>query len=489
MSIQNPSKKIIIPIILVLVVLALTTQYYGSNDIGDYSGTARFFSGNYAAKIRNSHSYFLGFIHAPFLNLTNSFLAFKISSLIFLILTVLSVYYMTKSKKAMLLMLISPVIWYLSPWINPVQAAGLFFLGGYYYIDKFDKSEKLKHLALSGIFLGLAWVFWDTILFFAIFLAFSFLYNKKLSHFFIFLFFIFIGLLPRLILDTYLFNFPLFSIMKSTFGTFTNAPTMRGTSYEATGLITNFLIFLSVFITIPIYFWQSYRKTHRIENKKTLIFLSLSVLLILVYNPQIRYTIIFIPIMTILMSKYITEVQYRRQIIFSIAIILLFIFPYIIQIFYSIDSMNAEADITYLLKKRFNIALADKFYNDKISQDLSEIAGEYPGEVFLVGNKPDDYAIIAIAYWKSDVKELVSIQDYNLVMENKSVIIQKTFSPQPKIAERRQIFITGGISKNQQDNTDYDSIEYAIGLGEPVTQEGFSLIKSYNVLFLSKKNA
>src|SRR3989338_304677 len=89
------SKKLGICIFVLIILLTILTQYYGSTDIGDYSDTAKFFAGDYSAKIRSSHSYLLGFVHAPFVALTGSFIFFKITSLLFLGLIILSVYYLS----------------------------------------------------------------------------------------------------------------------------------------------------------------------------------------------------------------------------------------------------------------------------------------------------------------------------------------------------------------------------------------------------------
>src|SRR3989344_1344291 len=91
---------IIFLILFVLIVLTFATTYYGSNDIGDYADTAKFFAGKYSAKLRNPHNNDFGIIHAPFVKFTESFVFFKISSLIFLLLIVCSIYIITGEKKA-----------------------------------------------------------------------------------------------------------------------------------------------------------------------------------------------------------------------------------------------------------------------------------------------------------------------------------------------------------------------------------------------------
>ena len=93
------NKKLIIFIFLFLIILTFSTEYYGQIDINDYSNVAKFFAGNPASKIRRSHSYLFGFMHSQFVAITNNLISFKINSLIFLMLIVLSVYYISNKDK------------------------------------------------------------------------------------------------------------------------------------------------------------------------------------------------------------------------------------------------------------------------------------------------------------------------------------------------------------------------------------------------------
>ena len=93
---------------------------------------------------------------------------------------------------------------------------------------------------------------------------------------------------------------------------------------------------------------------------------------------------------------------------------------------------------------------------------------------------------MADLYWGKDIKEFVSIQDYELEERNQSILFSKRFEPVPRISERRQFWIEGGLKKNE-DDTNYEEIEYALGIGEPVEIDGFAIVKRYNILVLSKK--
>src|SRR3989338_7079354 len=309
-------------LIIGLIALTLLTSYFGSTDIGDYSDVAKYFSGDYNAKIRSSHSYLLGFVHAPFVGFFGNFVIFKITSLIFLI--------------------------------------------------------------------------------------FIFLYNKKLINSAIFLACIFIGLAPRLILDQYLFNFAFFSTVKTFISGWVNifgGIYQKGFGHSPKNLVT----VVSFLLAIPFSFWIAYNPKVFRENKKEIIFLTLS-LLLLFMNPQIRYVMVLAPIMILLSSKYITERGFKVSVYGSVIILLFFISPYFIQLFHS--SPNSQIyGIESSIVLSEGISLPDEDLRALLIKDLESISREYPNESFIVGNHPDNYQVLAHFYWGNSIKEFISIQD------------------------------------------------------------------------------
>ncbi|MBI2148611.1 hypothetical protein HYU23_02935 [Candidatus Woesearchaeota archaeon] len=481
------NKKIIFILILIIFALiTLLTRYYGAADIGDYADTAKFFAGDYNGKIRSSNSHILGFIHYPLVKLTESYIGFKITSIVLLIFIMFSVYKISNyNKKALWLLLISPVVWYMGPWINPIQIGSLILLWSYYFANKYDKEGKIKYLTYFGLLIGLGWSVWDGIFFFGGFLAIIYMYNKKSYELLYFAILILVGLIPRLALDFYLFNFPFFGMIKnmtgiilSTWGGIHN----RGWAHAYPSITT----FISILIAIPIGYWTLYKKERIAKYKKEIVFLSLCLLIVLM-NQQIRYIMAFAPIVILLLTKELNKKEIKIHFIISIIVILLFITPYIIQTKYSIKNKLHGADFTDVLENPFELKLSKTFVQDLIVQDIKEIAKEYPNEVFVVGNAEDDYQALARLYWGKDVNEFVSIQDYNLFMENKNTIFEIKFMPTPNINYRRQIWIAGGMNKNENDNTDYKNIKLGIGLENPVNIEGFKFVKKYNILYFSKK--
>lgn len=470
---------VILTLLTLLVSITLLTTYEGSTDVGDYSDVAKYFSGSLNSDIRSSHSYLYGFLVSPLISLFNNFIVLKILSLIFLLLLVCSVYLISgKNKKAFWLILLSPIIWYMAPWINSIQLSSLLFLWAYFFIKKYDKSEKIRFLILSGILIGLSLGFWDGLLFIAIIFTISFLYNKKFYHLFLFSIFLLIGLLPKLILDNSLFNFAFIGILRYLSGMIT-AIFFQGI-YNHMGSLTSFVAYLAILIFLPLFSYKLFSKENWKVNKKIITFISLCTLLIL-KSSQLRYLLLLIPIIIIELVPRLTEKQFKKQIIIFSIISLLVVIPYVIQIN---NSTNIEEFSSFLFNLN-NIEISEN-QNLLIQNDIRKITEEFPKEIFIVGNKNDDFQKLAHLYWGNNVKEFVSIEDYNLFLTNKTILFEKIFMPTPNIQERRQIWISGGISKNENDNTDYLSIKYGIGIGEPINGN-FSLIKKYNLLYLSEK--
>lgn len=472
---------LIILLSILLISVSLLTDYEGSTDVGDYSDVAKYFSGNLNADIRSSHSYLYGFLTSPLVSLFGNFIPLKILGLFFLFAIIFSVYFITgKNKKSFWLIFLSPIIWYMAPWINSLQLSALLFLWAYIFIKKYDETEKIKFLALSAVLVGLSFGLWDGMLFFSIIFAISFLYNKKFYHSFYFIIFFLVGLLPKLILDQYLFNFAFAGVLRYFSGIIT-AIFFQGV-YGGMGSSIPFTVILSILIILPFFGYKIFSKENWRNHKKIIIFLFLSLLVIL-KSPQIRYLLLLIPIIIIELSPKLSEKKFKKQIILFSVISLLVIAPYAVQIN---NSTNID-EFSSLLSNLNNIKISEN-KNILIQNDLKKISEEYPNEIFIVGNKNDDFQKLAHLYWGDNVKEFVSIEDYNLYLENKTVLFEKTFSPVPNIRDRRQIWISGGISKNTNDSTEYGSIQYAIGIGEPVDSENFSVIRRYNLLHLSRKN-
>ncbi len=485
MELSKKQIYLILAIALILIIVTFATKFYGQADTFDYQDSAKFFAGEYPAKIRLSHSYLYGLMHAPMVGLTNSFFIFKITSLISLFLIVYSVYLITgKNKRAPWLMLLSPIVWYMAPWASPIQLASLCFLWGYHFTRKYGKDKSIKSLFYAGMLIGLSWAFWDGALFFIPLFLISFFYNEKLIHSIYFVIFIIVGSLPRVILDTILFGFPFFTPLRHIMASL--ALTFLGGFYSQGGLwgIVS-TIFILLFLPLFAYLIFIKRDFFK-ENRKPAIFILLSILLLII-NSQIRFILLMAPIIIVVLASKLTDKQFNIQLIFSVILILLVLNPYVLQTHWDLGIDEKGIELSSFITNAKDINLTDNFRKEIINEDLSRIASEFPDEIFIVGNLPDDYRILANFYTGDKIKEFVSIEDYNLSFSQEPIISKKELCSRVKINERRDVCFAVWIRKAFNDDTDYSSIKYAISLEENLDVEGFDLKKKYETLTLWEK--
>lgn len=468
---------LIVVFMMILISISLLTTSIGAGD-PDYPATAKFFAGKLNSNIRSSHSYLYGFVHSPLISLTNSFFALKLMNLIYLVILILSAYYISNcNKKVLLLLLFSPVVWYMSPWVNPIPIASIFFLWGYYFMKKYNETGSIFNLSLSGIFLGLSYCFWDAVIFFILILCLIFLFDKKLMHALFFVLFLCTGLLPKLILDQILFGSFAVGVLRYIFAQFT-AVVWKGIYGTMWFSITNIYAVLATALLIPISLY--YIRLRQIKSKQ-IIFIIASLLLILL-NSHISYLLLIAPIIILESVKNLDKDKFIACIIISLVITIVVVCPYVIQIKHDTNGDDLR-DLALHFHKGTLIINHDK---TELYKDLDILINEYPDEVFIVGNSPDDYLDTFLDYWGDGIT-FVSIQDYQLWQNQESVLFTKTYAPKSNIQNRREIWLSGGISKNSGDNTDYASIKYAICKENTLDIEGFKFVKKYKTFTLFEK--
>jgi hypothetical protein len=480
--IEKIDEKWLIAITFVaMALIAIFTSYLGGNDTPEYAGSSKFFAGDYMAKIRSSHSLLYSFIYSPLIIIFKSFLAMKLVNLILLYLIVLSVYYISgKNRKTLLLALASPLIWYLSPWAGPLQLASLLFLWGFSFLVRYRKTQQVNLIIYSGVLFGLAWAVWNTVIFIIPFLVLFMLFRERLNRIILFLIAILIGLLPLFILDFYLFGFPFYSIIRHLIANL--VAVIYGGIYSE-GMISNGILdYIAFILMIPIFSYKLFSKEFLKLRKSELLFLTVTILFLFL-NPQIRYLIIVYPILIIYLARVLNEREFKIQMVVFMILSLLVVLPYVAQVNYSTNANDFDGAIRNIGHWEFN----SDSYNELITTNLNAISEDYKSQVFVVGNLPDDYVSLALIYWGMDIKEFVSIQDYNLYIKNKTSIFEKKMTISPRIQDRREIWFAGGIEKSSNDKTDYGAIEYGLSVDEPINLDGFEVVKKYGLLYLSKK--
>ena len=478
-------KLVIVVIILFMSLVVFTTKFYGGADTFDYQDSAKFFTGDYPAKMRSSHSYLYGFVHSWIVEITNSFIIFKITSLVSLGLIIYSVYLISgRNKNALWLGLISPIVWYMGPWTSPIQIASLSFLWGYYFTKQYCLDNKINSLFYAGLLVGLSWAFWDGVLFFIPLFIISFFYNEKLIHTIYFSIFILLGSLPRIILDLVLFDSIFFTPIRHILASL--ALTFTGGFYNQGGLWGIIpIIFVILFLPVLTYLLFTKKEIYQ-KNKKTSIFIFLSIILLII-NSQIRFILLIAPIILVTISPHISKKQYTSSIIFSTILVLLVVNPYIIQSKWDLGIDEKGVEIYSFVLNTDKIKLSDSFTKEIIDKDLQKITTQIKDESFVIGDSPDSYRILANFYTGDKISEFVSVEDYNLNKAGKLVIAQKELCSEVKINERRDFCFSISTRKAFNDKTNYSSIRYGISLGDNLGTDGFVLKQKYEMLSLWEK--
>lgn len=476
------NKNLIICTTLLLILIAAFTvpgDLLDATDVKDYSDTAKFFAGDYSAKLRTSHSVLYGLLLSPYVKIVNSYFFLKFSSTLFLVLIILSLYYLSGKKRETLLLGISlPLIWYMSPWVSPLPLVALLFLWGYFFINKFEESGKVNNLIYSGLLIGLAGAFWDTAFYFSFIFLIAFLYNKKFYYSLFFLIAVFVGMLPNFIVDYSIFGFPFYSKLKHISAVFAFA--FYGGNYGQ-GFPSDLFSKILVLLFVPWSLLIFRDKNSFLRDKKTLIFLILSLLFVLT-NSQIRLLIVIAPIIVLLLGERLTKKQVKMQVIIFIILSLLVISPYIVQTKYQTNGRYFKAAVAEWDNLTFS-----EFEFKKIQRNLETIGIEFKGEKFVILGKDDDYRELAHYYWGTDIEEFVSVQDYKLFLKGDNDIASKEIRSNAPPDFRRELFFDIGLRKNSNDNTNYSALKYGLSFSNSTDISGFELKKSYDYLYLFEK--
>ena len=102
----------------------------------------------------------------------------------------------------------------------------------------------------------------------------------------------------------------------------------------------------------------------------------------------------------------------KIQILFSLVLFLIVLTPHSLQIKYSITDNFLGYDITQAISPVNTLTLSSKMSKNILLNDMNEIFRISNDSVFIVGNKADDYQLLAHYYTGNKIKEFVSIQDY-----------------------------------------------------------------------------
>ena len=438
---------------LVIIILNLLIKNLLYTDVGDYLAVAKYFSNNIVSRIRSTHSWVYGLFLAQFLKIYSSIFFAKIINSSFLVFTALLLYNLTKDKKSLFLWILSPVVWYMMPQISPILPSAFLLLLSYKFIKEYESKEKLNYLIYSALPLGLSSILWDSMIPISFFFILVFFFNKKLKEILFFGIFFFMAFSIRFIVDYYLFNYPFFSLFRF-FGGSLLVYLRQGNYTHISNPVLNYILYL---VIISPFLFKIYKLNFK-ECKKELIFLLLTVLMFISSSNQLRYVLILAPISILLISKVITKKELVINSIISVLLIIFLLYP----------------------------SFADN--SEKLIQDdLNQISKDFQNEVFFAGNEQegDAYLVYSLVYWGKDIKEIISWQDLQLVLNNKTNFQQYRYESKAKVGETRNVWLEFGVSR--VDNRTYEDVDYLISSKNETSLKNFKLVKSYTTLNVFRK--
>ena len=447
-SMKKPVVLILIAFFVGLVLFNVFSTKVMFTDTAQYLGVAKEFAGISITKVRNTPGWLYGWVLGEILKVNESLLAVKLFNAMWLFFDAILLYFITRDKKALLLFVFSPIVWFMASWINPILMISFLLLSAYYLFKKYEENKKLSYFILSGLLLGLIPALWFAGVYLSIFFLFAFFYNKQLKYLIYYSIPFFATFSLRLILDYYYFSFPLYSLVRgfgSNMAYFLNITPESGAGFP-------YLEFLLIFLIISPFIYKIYKLNFK-EYKSELIFLGLSVL-VFIMNFQLRYFIILAPIFVLLIYKEISKKELFTHIAISLILIVLLTSPYF-----------GETD-DYLIMK-----------------DLKSIENDFPDEKFIAGGEnlsEEEAFTLGTLYFGKNIKEFIWYSDYKFKDEDTQR--EYSFGSKSRIDNIRDIKINL-IYERTEGNKDSD---YLIMIGDGKV-ENFGLVKEYKILKVFKK--
>ncbi len=433
-------------ILLFLITLLLFSYFSDTiafHDVFEYITTAKELAGIHNLNIFTTHSlvypYFLSF----FLKILPGFTMIKIINSLFLFINGLLLYYHTKNKKTLLLWAFSPFLWFMSIQIIPMVPASTLILLSYILFKKYEDNGSKLYLFISGLSLGLAGAVYSPAFIVALFFILVFFWKRISWEVFLYLIFFAFGVLPRLILDYFLFRMPIYSLVRY-FGA--NLLVILGNSpfkLEA---------FYSYWLLIPIIFTPLLFMIYKVDFKKynkEIIFLILCTLFFGIRGGDSTYFILFIPIVFIPLSENVDRRLLQAGILISVILVIIFTSSY----------FGNTQDV-------------------QVTKDLNKIFKEYPSDYYIAGE--NRAAALATFSWK-DKPKFYWLWEYEFEKDNTKVFSSYDITSKPRINSDKILILNFRLEKANKINFRENSylINYKI---DPEPPANFVKIKEYGIL-------
>ncbi|MBI2109936.1 hypothetical protein HYT58_02055, partial [Candidatus Woesearchaeota archaeon] len=350
------------------------------DDSTHYITSAKDIAGISISNIHNPHSFTYPLYLSLGLKLFSSLVSIKLLNILWLVLIGLLLYYETKNLKSFLIYAFSPIVYYSSIWIAPLTAVAFFILLSYFQIKKYNKTNSLKNLILSGFSLGIAISLWWGTIPYAIFFVLSFLLNKKLKELIYFKAAALVGISLALLIDYYYFNFPFYSLLRFigavAIVSLGKNPSNISFLHPLREQVVMRMLLMLVLIS-PLLF--KIIKLNFKKYKSETAFLVLSSLFAIFYGADIKYFLPVFPLVLFLLNDVIkSKKDLKIHAALSILVVLIISYPFFFNnkepvILKDFEEMQSEFNFTKIIagdERKNSLAsppyLNSLYYKDKI---------------------------------------------------------------------------------------------------------------------------
>ncbi|MEK6904565.1 MAG: hypothetical protein AABW87_03155, partial [Nanoarchaeota archaeon] len=293
--------------LVVLSIFSLLSTKVLFTDVPQYANTAKEFAGISASKVRNFSSFFYPLFLGQFLKIAPGLFTLQLLNFIWLIFDALLLYHITKRREVFFLFALSPLTWYMAPWINPILPVSFLVLLSYHLLKQYNLTKNTPYFIGSALSLGLISSLWWPGNYVAVIFIFAFFYNKKLLEIIFYLIPFLATASIRFLIDWYYFSMPFFTTIR---GIGSNILFFLDKADIIPGSKPNtFLVIISLLLIISPLIFRLHKLNFR-KYRHEAIFLGLATILFFL-NLDLRYFIIISPLFILLLSNYLSKLELK----------------------------------------------------------------------------------------------------------------------------------------------------------------------------------
>ncbi|MEA3329283.1 MAG: hypothetical protein U9Q06_00885 [Nanoarchaeota archaeon] len=426
---------------LFLILFATLSSKVGFHDSYEYITMAKNLAGIKNLNVFSTHSMFYPAVISLFLKIWPTLTMIKLVNTFWLFAIGLVFLFWLKNKQAFLIFAFSPLTWFMSIQTTPVLPASFFLLLAYIFLKK----DCIKYNKLySGFFLGVCSAVYTPMILVSVIFILVYFWSAKISEVVTYLLVLSLGILPRFVLDFYLFGNPFYSFIRYTG---TNILISMGINPTISSLgILNHFDFLLIFLVISPFLYKLIKLNFKLY-RQDILFLVFAGGIILIRTANMKYFMLFSPIIILLLSNILTKKEIKLHCLISIILIIILTFSF------------------------FGIT-KDKL----IQEDIDKIAQEFMEREIIGG--PFEGNKLATFLWEDEPK-IIWFMDFEAGVKNKSSLKKYSFEINKNKNTREILEIS--VDFKRLNNLNYENYIIVSENKEEMLKR-FELIKCYETL-------